>query len=225
VPDLFLRFVMLVVDKRRQRLLGDIAAEYRALVDQQMGRVRVQVSISHEPDEALRGEIARALAARLGRTVVPTFTVDPSLLGGMVVRYGEEILDGSVRTAAENLRRRLMAAAIAAPEEMPPGNRIPTHKHLQEDEVIFVHKGTVHISLAGREYDAAMGATVFIPHGNWIGVENTSREPAMILFFFNKPAFERCLRAMSSRPGEKFTMPPPESMATVREQCHEVMKD
>jgi mannose-6-phosphate isomerase-like protein (cupin superfamily) len=114
---------------------------------------------------------------------------------------------------------------VAGTEEMPPGNRIPTDKHLQEDEVIFVHRGTVHISLAGREYDAVMGATVFIPHGNWIGVENTSREPAMILFFFNKPAFERCLRAMSSRPGEEFTMPPPESMATVREQCHEVMKD
>ena len=47
----------------------------------------------------------------------------------------------------------------------------------------------------------------------------------MILFFFNKPAFEQCLRAMSSRPGEKFTMPAPEGMAKVREQCHEVMKD
>jgi F-type H+-transporting ATPase subunit delta len=114
VPDLFLRFVMLVVDKRRQRLLADIAAEYRDLVDAQMGRVRVQVAISHEPDPALRDEIASALASRLGRTVLPTFTVDPSLLGGMVVRYGEEILDGSVRTAAENLRRRMMAAAMPA---------------------------------------------------------------------------------------------------------------
>ena len=60
---------------------------------------------------------------------------------------------------------------------------------------------------------------------SWIGVENASSEPAMILFFFNKPAFEQCLRAMSSRPGEKFTMPLPESTAKVREQCHEVMKD
>lgn len=114
VPDLFLRFVMVVVEKRRQRLLADIAAEYRTLVDEQMGRVRVQVAISHEPDEALREEITRALGKRLGRTVVPTFTVDPSLLGGMVVRYGEEILDGSVRTAAENLGRRLKSAAMPA---------------------------------------------------------------------------------------------------------------
>jgi len=114
---------------------------------------------------------------------------------------------------------------VVGTEEMPPGNRIPTHKHLQEDEVIFVHKGTVRISLAGHQYDAGMGATVFIPHGNWIGVENASSEPAMILFFFNKPAFEQCLRAISSRLGENFTMPPPESMAKVRKECHEVMKD
>jgi F0F1-type ATP synthase delta subunit len=44
--------------------------------------------------------------------VVATFTVDPDLLGGMVVRYGDEILDGSVRTGAENLRRRLVAAVM-----------------------------------------------------------------------------------------------------------------
>jgi quercetin dioxygenase-like cupin family protein len=114
---------------------------------------------------------------------------------------------------------------VVGTEEMPPGNRIPTHKHLYEDEVLFVHKGAVRVTLAGRQYDAATGATVFIPHGNWIGVENTSSEPAMILFFFNKPAFEQCLRALSSRPGETFTMPPPEKMAAVEKDCHQVMKE
>lgn len=90
---------------------------------------------------------------------------------------------------------------VVGTEEMPPGNKIPIHKHLHEDEVIFVHKGTVRVSLNGRAYDAGTGATVFVPQGNWIGVENTSAEPAMILFFFNKPAFEKCLRAISSRAG------------------------
>lgn len=46
----------------------------------------------------------------------------------------------------------------------------------------------------------------------------------MILFFFDKPAFEKCLQAMSSRPGETFTMPTPEKMAAVRTECYEVMK-
>ena len=77
-----------------------------------MGRVRVQVDISHAPDAALQAEIGNALADRLGKTVIPTFTVDPELLGGMVVRMGDQILDGSVRTRAAHLRRRMMAVEI-----------------------------------------------------------------------------------------------------------------
>ncbi len=116
-------------------------------------------------------------------------------------------------------------ALVVGTEELPPGNKIPAHKHLYEDEVIFIHKGLLRVTLAGRQYDAGTGATVFIPHGNWIGVENASGEPATILFFFSKPAFEQCLRAMSSRPGEAFAMPTPDKMAAVRTECHEVMKD
>lgn len=114
---------------------------------------------------------------------------------------------------------------VVGTEEMPPKNRIPTHKHLHEDEVIFVHKGAVKVTLNDRSYIAGTGATVFIPHGNWIGVENVSSETATILFFFNKPAFEQCLRAMSSRPGEKFSPPSADKMKAVREECHEVMKE
>lgn len=111
-PELFLRFVSVLVDKRRQTLLPEIAEAFRGLVDERMGRVRVQVAISHLPDEALQAEIGNALARRLGRTVIPTFTVDPELLGGMVVQVGDEILDGSVRSSAARLRRAMMAAQL-----------------------------------------------------------------------------------------------------------------
>jgi quercetin dioxygenase-like cupin family protein len=150
----------------------------------------------------------------------PTPTVFQSDEGDRWMLLGKKLLIfkvDPVTTGSDSL--------VVGTEEMPPGNRIPTHKHLYEDEVIFVHKGSVRVTLAGHEYDASTGATVFIPHGNWIGVENASAEPAMILFFFNKPAFEQCLRARSSRPGETFTMPPPEKMAAVEKDCHQVMKD
>jgi len=111
-PELFLRFVSVLVDKRRQTLLPEIADAFRGRVDERMGRVRVQVAISHLPDEALQAEIGNALARRLGRTVIPTFTVDPELLGGMVVQVGDEILDGSVRSSAARLRRAMMAAQL-----------------------------------------------------------------------------------------------------------------
>ncbi|HEX2207997.1 MAG TPA: ATP synthase F1 subunit delta [Longimicrobium sp.] len=111
-PDMFVRFVMVLVDKRRQGLLPEIARAYRNLVDQRMGRARVDVTISHEPDAALQAEIQRALEGQLGRTVIPTYRVDPDLLGGMVLRLGDEILDGSLRSRAAGLRRRLMETTV-----------------------------------------------------------------------------------------------------------------
>lgn len=118
-PEMFVRFVMVLADKRRQALLPEIAQAYRDLVDARMGRVRVHVTISHAPDAALQAEIGNSLADRLGKTVIPTFTVDPDLLGGMVVRVGDQILDGSVRTRAAQLRRRLLGA------ELPPLGAAP----------------------------------------------------------------------------------------------------
>jgi F-type H+-transporting ATPase subunit delta len=113
-PELFVRFVMVLVDKRRQSLIPEIAQAYRDLVDQRMGRARVEVTISHAPDAALQAEIQRALEAQLGRTVIPTYKVDPDLLGGMVLRLGDEIFDGSVRSRANGLRRRLMETTMPA---------------------------------------------------------------------------------------------------------------
>ena len=114
VPELFLRFVLVVVEKRRHSLLREIALAYRQRVDEMMGRLRVDVTIALAPDAALQEEIRQSLAARFGREVIPTFTVDPELLGGMVLQVGDQILDGSVRSQAAGLRRRLMEASIPA---------------------------------------------------------------------------------------------------------------
>lgn len=150
----------------------------------------------------------------------PTPTVIQANEGDRWMLHGDKLLIFKVDPLSTGSN-----SFVVGTEEMPPGNRIPIHKHLHEDEVIFVEKGTARVTLAGRQYNAGTGATVFIPHGNWMEVENVSSQPALILFFFNKPAFEKCLRAMSSRPGEEFTMLSAEKMARVRQQCDEVMKN
>jgi F-type H+-transporting ATPase subunit delta len=114
VPDLFLRFALVVLEKGRQSLFGEIARAYRDRVDEMLGRVRVSVVISHAPDAALQAEIVRALEARLGKTVIADFAVDPELLGGMIVRLGDQILDGSIRSRAAGLRRRLLEVEMPA---------------------------------------------------------------------------------------------------------------
>jgi len=113
-PDLFLRFLLVVVEKRRQGLLPEIADEYEALVDVLRGRVRAEITLPGEADEAMRQEVVGTLETRLGKKVVPTFRTDPSILGGVVIRVGERTLDGSLRRQITGLRRRLLQTRLPA---------------------------------------------------------------------------------------------------------------
>lgn len=123
IPDAVLRFLLIVVDKRRQTLLREIAAAYHERVDQIHGRVRARITLAEPPDDALRAEIVRALERRLGKQVVASWETDREMIGGVVVRVGDQILDGSVRNRLAALRRRLMAA------ELPPPSNTPTETH------------------------------------------------------------------------------------------------
>ena len=112
VPPLFLNFLMVVLDKRRQRLLREIAREYHALLDERLGRLHAQVTLAREPDERFEQEIAADLSKILGRQVIPHVQVNPQILGGIVVRYGDRVLDGSLRRRLVSLRRRLVEAEL-----------------------------------------------------------------------------------------------------------------
>ncbi len=115
VPEIVLRFLLVVLEKRRQGALRQIADEYQALVDEERGWVRAEITLAREPDEGLRREIVGSLERRLGRTVVAQFQVDPSLVGGIMIRAGGEVLDGSIRSRTVGLRRRLLEAHIPVP--------------------------------------------------------------------------------------------------------------
>jgi F-type H+-transporting ATPase subunit delta len=107
LPRLLVRFLQLLVHNRRQMLIPGIAREYMSLLDAAEGRVHAEVTVAR----ALGAGDERALAAQLsraiGKTVVPHLTVDPSILGGIVVRYGDTLMDGSVRRRLATLRQRL----------------------------------------------------------------------------------------------------------------------
>jgi len=111
---LFINFLLVVLQKRRQRLLFDIAAEYRALVDEKLGRAHVQVTLAHEPDAKAQADITRQLSRVLGRDVIPHVTINREILGGIIVRYGDRVLDGSLRRRLVSLRHRLLEAELPA---------------------------------------------------------------------------------------------------------------
>lgn len=115
LPRLFVRFLQAVVSHRRQRLLSGIAIEYDVLVDELRGRVHAQVDIAREPTKETEAEITRQLTRVAGKTVVPHFRVRPEILGGVVVRVGDTVMDGSLRRRLALLRRQMLAPAPAAP--------------------------------------------------------------------------------------------------------------
>jgi F-type H+-transporting ATPase subunit delta len=114
VSPLFMNFLLVVLRQRRQRLLSAIAAAYRALLDEQLGLLHADVTLAREPDAALRSLLGDELARITGRTVVPRITVNPAILGGLVVRYGDRIIDGSLRRRLNSLRRLLTQARLPA---------------------------------------------------------------------------------------------------------------
>ena len=109
LPPVFVRFVQALVNHRRQMLLPAIAHEYHDLVDQVEGRLHASVTVAAEPAASDQRAISKELSRAYGKEVVPHFTVNPAILGGVVVRVGDSVLDGSVRRRLATLRARMLA--------------------------------------------------------------------------------------------------------------------
>jgi F-type H+-transporting ATPase subunit delta len=108
LPRLFVRYLQALVSHRRQMLLPAIAREFHDLVDQVEGRLHANVTVASEPAAAERKAISKELSRAYGKEVVPHFTVNPGILGGVVVRVGDTVLDGSVRRRLARLKARML---------------------------------------------------------------------------------------------------------------------
>jgi F-type H+-transporting ATPase subunit delta len=114
VPPDLVRFLLVTIDKRRQRLLRRIARAFRALLDEHYGREHVEVTVARPLDDGTLAGVVRRLSQVLGKEAVPHVRTKPSILGGIVIRTGDTIYDGSVRRRLEGMRRQLMRARIPA---------------------------------------------------------------------------------------------------------------
>ncbi|HNV77717.1 MAG: F0F1 ATP synthase subunit delta [Gemmatimonadetes bacterium] len=107
LPRPLVLFLVKLVQNRRQMLIPEISVEYANLVDETEGRVHAQVTLARDASEADRAAIAKQLTTRLGKTVVPHVHVNPAILGGIIVKVGDTVMDGSVRKRLGILRSRL----------------------------------------------------------------------------------------------------------------------
>ena len=109
VPRHFLRFLQTLVRKRRQLLIPQISDEYDKLLDIHEGRVHANVTVAREMSKDDENRIAEQLSRVIGKTVVPHMNVNPAILGGVVVKIGDTVMDGSVRRRLGRLKGQILA--------------------------------------------------------------------------------------------------------------------
>lgn len=90
---------------------------------------------------------------------------------------------------------------VLGSSDLPPGDSIGVHRHLSEDEIILVTRGTARVRLGTKQYTAGPGSTVFIPQGTCIALANVGPDTLTNVFVFSSPGFERVLREVSSPAG------------------------
>lgn len=100
-------FVRLVASKGRAGQLRGIAEEFEAIVDREQGRLSVELTTAYELDDEEATAIVGRIEQASGRTVEATRSVDPDLIGGMILQAGSFRVDASVRGRIERLRREL----------------------------------------------------------------------------------------------------------------------
>jgi F-type H+-transporting ATPase subunit delta len=101
-------FVKLLVERGRVRYLQAIADTFEELANERLGRVKVSVTTASPLEEDEIERLSSELSRTTGKKVIVETKVDPSLIGGMVVRVGDRVLDGSLKHQLDALRESLV---------------------------------------------------------------------------------------------------------------------
>lgn len=103
--------VKLLIESNRVADIDGIVDQFEALADEAAGRVRATVTTAIELPARDRERIAKELSERLNKDVRVNVIVDPRIIGGLKVQYGDRVVDASVSTKLEQLRRRLTSVS------------------------------------------------------------------------------------------------------------------
>ncbi len=113
VSDITLNFLQMVIDKRREAYLGLICKEYGEMADESRNIKKAELISAREvPDNEVKA-LADKLSASTGKKVQLQTTIDPTLIGGIKIRIGDQIIDGSVAKKLQMLKVNLKQTKIS----------------------------------------------------------------------------------------------------------------
>jgi len=102
-------FLFVLADHRRTQLIPEVITAFHEVIRQRQGVAEAVVSSAVELSAAQKKEMAVTLAQLTGKKIAAKYALDPALLGGAVVRIGDTIYDGSLRSRLNEMRARLAA--------------------------------------------------------------------------------------------------------------------
>ena len=104
ISSLALNFIKLVAKNRRLFVLSDMIRGYQGLVAQSRGEITAQVTSAEELSDKQITELKAAIKASAGRDVQLSTKIDPTILGGLIVKVGSRMVDNSLKTKLQNLK-------------------------------------------------------------------------------------------------------------------------
>lgn len=102
-------FLAVLIEKDRENILVDAQQEFRKQADAARGLLRAQAVVAAPLDSGQQDQLVAGLQQRTGKKIALDVTVDPGILGGVVVRLQDTVIDGSVRGSLERIREQMLA--------------------------------------------------------------------------------------------------------------------
>ena len=113
LSQLTLNFLLMIIDKRRETYIGVITEEYKDMADESRGITKAELVTAVEVADEDVKTLAEKLSASMGKTVQLERKVDAALIGGLKLKIGDKIIDGTVAKRLQMLKDQLKQAKIS----------------------------------------------------------------------------------------------------------------
>ncbi len=107
VSEQVLNFLRILIDKRREMIIHDIYHTFSEMADERLGIVNAVVESAVELDDKEKERLREKINKMTGNTVRLECVVHPEILGGIIVKMGDKVIDGSVKSKLEGLKANL----------------------------------------------------------------------------------------------------------------------
>ena len=138
----------------------------------------------------------------------PALAKDTSDFTGLVISEDEgeaiQMRDGTAIVKIKIAKIQGAESISFLSESFKPGDALPVHKHLNEDEFIFLHKGSGLFTLGDKQYQIKEGAVALVPKGVWHGLQNNGSENIEMRFGYSPSGFEGFFREVGTIVGQPF---------------------